>query len=330
MSKSKQYIAESIQGKIKDKFFVCCLLSTVCCLLLIGCGGQSAPTFSAIHEKAVEHNQKAAKAVEEGNYDKALAHYMEALKINRSIENTQGIAVNLINIAVLYQKKGKTSLLGESPKATNAHEFVDIAFSMPDISSEIRSDAAYEKARIYLKEKNTAKAKEWVNKSLSVDKGLREGSRWNLTGKISFAEGKYDEAAAMANTALNLNRENKQRAEESNSLRLMAEINAQKGLYSESRELYKKSLEIDKELGDSKKIAMTLRGIGMLSLKQGHFQDAAIFYMRAYDVSSNAGDTEGTSEALDSLSDAYRKSGDDKKAEEMMKKKAGLEKEKKK
>ena len=43
--------------------------------------------------------------------------------------------------------------------------------------------------------------------------------------------------------------------------------------------------------------------------------------MRAYDVSSNAGDTEGTSEALDSLSDAYRKSGDDKKAEEMMKRK---------
>lgn len=340
MSKSKQYIAESIQGKIKDKFFVCCLLSTVCCLLLIGCGGPSAPTLSAIHEKAAEHNQKAAKAVEEGNYDKALAHYMEALKINRSIENTQGIAVNLINIAVLYQKKGKTSLLGphsggfagenESPKATDAHEFIDIAFSMPDINNEIKSDAAYEKARIYLKEKNTAKAKEWVNKSLSVDKGLRAGSRWNLMGRISFAEGKYDEAAAMANTALNLNRENKQKAEESNSLRLMAEINAQKGLYPESRELYKKALEIDKELGDSKKIAMTLRGIGMLSLKQGHFQEAAIFYMRAYDVSSNAGDTEGTSEALDSLSDAYRKSGDDKKAEEMMKKKAGLEKEKKK
>ena len=97
-----------------------------------------------------------------------------------------------------------------------------------------------------------------------------------------------------------------------------------------SRELYKKALEIDKELGDSKKIAMTLRGIGMLSLKQGHFQEAAIFYLRAYDVSSNAGDTEGALEALDSLSDAYQKSGDDKKAEEMMKKKVGLEKEKKK
>ena len=31
---------------------------------------------------------------------------MEALRVNRSIENTEGIAVNLINMAVLYQKKG--------------------------------------------------------------------------------------------------------------------------------------------------------------------------------------------------------------------------------
>ena len=314
-----------VSGASKKLFTVHCslftvlLLFTVHCSLftVVGCGGAQTQILSAVNLRAIEYNQNAAKAMEKGDYEKALAYYMEALKINRSIENTEGIAVNLINIAVLYQKKGNTS---------NAHEFVDIAFSMPDISNEIRSDAAYEKARIYLKGKNTAKAKEWVDKSLSLNKGLREGSRWNLMGRISFAEGKYDEAAAMANTALNLNRENKQRAEESNSLRLMAEINAQKGLYSESRELYKKSLEIDKELGDSKKIAMTLRGIGMLSLKQGHFQDAAIFYMRAYDVSSNAGDTEGTSEALDSLSDAYRKSGDDKKAEEMMKKKADLEK----
>jgi len=317
MSKSKQYIVGSIQGKIKSKFFVCCLLSTVCCLLLIGCGGAQTQRLSSFHLKAIEHNQNAAKALGNGDYERALGYYMEALKVNRSIENTEGIAINLINIAVLYQKKGN---------ASTADEFIDIAFSMPDISNEIRSEAAYEKAKIYLKGKNTVKAKEWVDKSLSLNRGLREGSRWNLMGRIALTEGKYDEALTIANTALSFNRENKQKAEESNSLRLMAEINAQKGLYSESRELYKKSLDIDKELGDSKKIAMTLRGIGMLSLKQGQFQDAVIFYMRAYDVSSSAGDTEGTSEALDSMSDAYRKSGNEKKAEEMMEKKTDMEK----
>jgi len=319
MNKDGAVEQQSSRAKVTTVLLRYCAIALL--FVFIGCGGPSAPTLSAVHEKAVEHNQKAAKALENGDYEKALAYYMEALRVNRSIENTEGIAVNLINIAVLYQKKGNTS---------SAHEFVDIAFSIPDVSNEIRSDAAYEKARIYLKGENTAKAKEWVNNSLSLNRGLREGSRWNLMGRIALTEGKYEEALTIANTALRFNRENKQRAEESNSLRLMADINAQKGLYSESRELYKKSLEIDKELGDSKKIAMTLRRIGTLSLKQGHFQDAVTFYMRAYDVSSSAGDTEGTSEVLDFMSDAYRKSGNEEKAEEMMKKKADMEKEKKK
>ena len=314
---------ESRQPSVFSHQSIHILLFTVYCSLftVLGCGGAQIPTLSAVNLKAIEYNQNAAKAFENGNYEKALAYYMEALKINRSIENTEGIAVNLINIAVIYQKKGNF---------LNAHEFVDIAFSMPDISNEIRSEAAYEKARLLLREKDTAKAKEWVNRSLSLNKGLCEGSRWNLMGRIAFAEGKHDEAAAMANTALKLNRENKQKTEEANSLRLIAEINTQKGLYSEAKELYLKSLEIDKEIGDSKKIAMTFRGIGMISLKQGHFQDAVMFYIRAYDVSSNAGDMEGTSEALDFMSDAYRKSGDEKKAVEMLEKKADMEKEKKK
>ena len=304
---------------VKEIFF--CLLFTICCLLLIGCGGAQPQTVSAVNLRAIEYNQNAAKAMEKGDYEKALAYYMEALKINRSIENIGGITANLINIGIIYQKKG--DLL-------KAHELVDIVLSIPDVNNEIRSDAAYEKARIYLKEKNATKAKEWADKSLSLNKGLNEGSRWNLIGRIALAEGKHEKALTATNTALKLNMENKQRGEEANSLRLMAEINVQKGLYSESRELYKKSLEIDKELGNSKKIALTLRGLGNLSLKQAHFQDAVIFYARAYDVSINAGDKEGAVEALDSLSDAYRKSGDGKKAEELLKKKADLEKEKKK
>ncbi|MDI6745070.1 MAG: tetratricopeptide repeat protein [Thermodesulfovibrionales bacterium] len=315
MNKDGAVEQQSSRAKVTTVLLRYCAIALL--FVFIGCGGPSAPTLSAVHEKAVEHNQKAAKAVEKGDYEKALAYYTEALKINRSIENTEGIAVNLINIAVLFQKKGDVS---------RDHEFIDIALSIPGINNEIRSDAAYEKARIYLKEKNFAKAKEWVNISLSLNKGIFEGSRWNLMGRISFTEGKYDEALTMANTALNLNIENKQRSEEANSFRLMAEVNAKKGTYSESKTYYIKALEIDKELGNSKKIAMTLRAMGMLSLKQGNLTDAVMFYMRAYDVSSNAGDKEGVLEALDSLSDAYRKSGNEKKAEEMMEKKADMEK----
>lgn len=285
--------------------------------LFLGCGGPSAPTLSPIHAQAAGYNLNAAKAAEKGDYEKALNYYMEALRINQSVENTEGIAVNLINLAVIYQKQGNIS---------GAEKLIDMVFLIPDINDSIKAEAAFEKARLYLKKKELAKAGEWVNKSLSLNKGVREGSRWNLLGKIALMEGNYVEALTAANTALKLNSGNKQKAEEANSLRLIAEIKGLTDKYEESKDSYMKALEIDKESGDSKKIAMDLRGLGDLSLKYGRLQDAVNFYIRAYTVSRTAGDMEGASKAAASLADAYRKSGDDKKAEEILKIKSDLDK----
>ncbi|TAL22083.1 MAG: tetratricopeptide repeat protein [Nitrospirae bacterium] len=297
------------------------LMFTVHCSLftVVGCGGPEAPTLSSIHAQAAGYNLNAARAAEKGDYEKALDNYEEALRINQSIENTEGIAVNLINMAVIYQKQGNIS---------EAEKLIDMVFLIPDINDSIKAEAAFEKARLYLKAKELAKAREWVNKSLSLNKGIREGSRWNLLGRIALMEGNYAEALTAANTALKLNSGNKQRAEEANSLRLTAEIKALSDKFEDSMSSYIKALEIDKESGDSKKIAMDLMGLGEVSLKYGRLQDAVNFYIRAYTVSGTAGDMEGASKAAGSLSEAYRKSGDDKKAEEILKTKSDLDKKK--
>ena len=307
------------KSEVRSQILFICILYSVFCILCIGCGGPSAPTLPAIHAQAIEYNRNAEKAAEKGDYEKALDYYMEALRINQAIENTEGIAVNLINIAVIYQKNGNVP---------DAERFIEMVFSIPDISESIKAEAAFEKARLFLKAKELSKAKEWVNKSMALNKGIREGSRWNLLGRIALAEGNYSEALTAANTALKLNSINKQKAEEANSLRLIAEIKALTDKFEESGEAYMKALEIDKESGSSKKIAMDLRGLGELSLKYGRLQNAINFYMRAYNVSRNAGDMEGASKAAGALADAYRKSGDDKKAEEILKTNMPLNKKK--
>lgn len=294
---------------------LCALLSALC----IGCGGPSAPALSSIHARAIDYNQNATKAAEKGDYEKALDYYMEALRINHSVENTEGIAVNLINLAVIYQKQGNIP---------EAKKIIDMVFLITDINNSIKAEAAFEKARLFLKEKELSKAGEWVNKSMTLNKGIREGSRWNLLGRIALMEGNYSEALTAASTALKLNSVNKQKTEEANSLRLIAEIKALTDKLEESTEAYIKALEIDKESGDSKKIAMDLMGLGELSLKYGRLQNAINFYMRAYNVNRNAGDMEGASKAARSLADAYKKSGDDKKAEEILKTNMTLDKKK--
>ena len=51
-----------------------------------------------------------------------------------------------------------------------------MVFLIPDINDSMKAEAAFEKARIFLKEKELSKAKEWVNKSLALNKGLERAA----------------------------------------------------------------------------------------------------------------------------------------------------------
>ncbi|MCE5194367.1 MAG: tetratricopeptide repeat protein [Nitrospiraceae bacterium] len=292
------------------------LLITSIYFSLYACGGQQIQTLPVVHTKAIEYNQKGLKAAEKGDYEKALNYNLEALKLNRSIENTDGTAVNMLNIAVLYSKKGDTA---------EAHKYINDIFALQGINDATMSEALFENARLYLKEIKLAEAREYAKKSLSLHKGTREGSRWNILSRIALIESKYDEAFLYAGTALKLNISNNQAKEESNSLRLLADLNMIKKNYSESRKLYENALEIDKKIGDSKKIALTLRSLGELCFRQGELKDSKSYFIRAYEVSRNAGDMEGTIIAIDALTSVYEKSGDKVNAEKLLKEKTILQ-----
>ncbi len=288
-----------------------------CASLLSGCGGAKTKPLSAIHQSAIEHNQKGMKAAEKQDYDRALRYYEHALILNRSIENIEGTGINLINIAVIYQKMNNPH---------DAHKFIDSALALPDLSSVIKSEAAYEKARIYFKENNLTKSKEWAEYALSVNKGPRDGSRVNILGRIALIENRYDEALSLADSALSLNINNKDKLEEANSLRLLAQANMQNGRYEKSNEFYLRALDMDKALGNSHGIAMDLRGIGELFLKKGDVNNSIDFFKRAYNVNINSGDINSALSDLELLEKIYRGLGDEKKAQDILNKKSDLEK----
>lgn len=298
------------------------IVVTICSLVFLfalqSCGGGQAAKVSDLYSTATEYNQKGVKAAKKGDYDKAILYQVQALKINRSIENTDGIAINLINLSVIYQKKNINN--------NEVHKFVDEAFAISTGNNALRSEAAFEKSRLYLKEKKYAEAKDWAEKALGLNKGARDGSRLNIIGQVTFHEGKYDDAVQTALNALKLNKENNQKNEESNSLKLIAEIYVYKKQYNEAKELYLRALEIDKESGESNKIAMTLGLLGELSLKQNKPEEAADYYKRAFNVSSSAEDYESSLRSINALIETYKISGDKAKVEEMLKIKNDIEK----
>ena len=54
--------------------------------------------------KAIKFSMKGRAAYDEGRYERALKYYSRALRLNRSVEDTDAIARSLINLASTYRK----------------------------------------------------------------------------------------------------------------------------------------------------------------------------------------------------------------------------------
>lgn len=269
------------------------LFSVYCFLFVIGCG-HTPPVLSDKHLQAVEFNQKAESAFKKGDYEKALNLYNEALRISRSIEDIDGIAINLINMAIVYHK------LGDKESASRCvNEILD---SSRITHNALRlSEAAFIKAMFYLEDSNYEYAPQWADKALSFCKSVQcsiEGRIYNLKSRITFLKGDFSSAVTYADRGLELNKKYEDREEIANSLRILAEIKSAKKEYNEARTLFENALIVDKTIGVNRKIAMDLMGIGDILFKQGMCENAMKYYKRALSVSEGAGDKEGIKEAL--------------------------------
>ncbi|MBM4136193.1 MAG: tetratricopeptide repeat protein [Nitrospira sp.] len=283
-------------------FTVYCLLFTVYCLLNIGCGHKP-PTLSDTHLKAIDFNQRAEHAFKKGDYKKALNFYHEALKVNRSVENIDGIAINLMNMATVYRKLGDKD---------NAHKCVDeILNSSGIIYSSLRlTDASFMKALLFTDDGKYDPALEWTDKAISFCKSAgchMEGSIYNLKAKMYLLNKDPNSAIIYGNKGLELNRKYDDVQEIANSLRLIAEAKTSLNQFEEAIKLYEDALSMDKALGLSKKIAIDLMGIGNIFLKQGKCEDALKYYQRAHSAGESAGDQQVVKDASNMMDKCLQK-----------------------
>ncbi len=274
------------------------------CLFLMGCGGKHA-TLSDAHLTAVKFNQRAESSLKNGDYENALRLYNEALKINRSIENIDGTAINIVNLTAVYRKLSD----GE-----NAHKCLDeILNPSPVAYNPLHlSEASFLKAMLYMDEGEYDKALQWADRSLTFCQSSQcsdIGKIYNLKGRIYFEKGDVVSAISYGNKGLESNKEDRHKNEKANSLRLIADAKAMRSEYEDARKSYEDALSIDKTLGLSRKIAMDLIGIGKTFLKEGKTNDALGYFKRALSVSESAGDTD-TSESIKKLIDKQLKQTD--------------------
>lgn len=265
-----------------------------------GCAGKQAKPVSPSRLQAIGHNQRGVQAQAGGHGEEALAQFSEALRLQSSIENIDGMVVALINIARTQRLKG------DLPAARETVERASLLFKEP---SELASELFFEKAKILLAAGDLAAAKEWALRAEAAEKGGIRGGRANLVAAILWRQGLPDQAREQAEKALQLNRADQAAREEANSLRLLGEIHLTQGGNDRATDCYRDALSLDKELGLGRNIAADLRGLGAATRKSD-IPGAIGFYRRAMEVSLNGGDASLADEDMIRLAELYRQNGE--------------------
>lgn len=264
----------------------------VAVMVLGGCAGHMRNPPPLAVRQSIELNFAGQEAFDDGDNDGAFARYEDAMRLSRSIEDAEGIAVNLINMAIILKDSGKQQRAVAKLDEILKNDLIEFP-------SGLVAEAAYIKARIYLDYSSDRKAaEELAQRAREECEGCEaEGRIFNLTGRIAYVQGQYNTAFYWGQKGLSSSRRDNNEREAANAVRIMADSKLAIKEYDEALELFGQALEADKRLAHSRKIMRDLMGMGysLEGLKQN--DKALTFFRRAIVIASYSKDDKTLSDA---------------------------------
>ena len=145
---------------------------------------------------------------------------------------------------------------------------------------------------------------------------LRARARVHL-GEAMAERGKFDDATAHYEAALDEFQAGTHRGWEARALHRLGNVTMERGEFDRAREYYESSLERRRELGDRRGEAETLNSIGNVAWKQGAYDRAAELFERALERRREVGDRPGVAASLNNLGAIAGQRGDYDRAAEL-------------
>jgi len=270
------------------------LLIVLACAAAAGCAGQPSSREESLPTKrlqAIEANNRAAQHFQRGDYAAAAGEFRRALEIERSTENEDGIAANLINLSIVYQRMGER----DQARAAVAEILSDatLRFPQPRIA-----EAALRSAILLADERQLEAAESALSRARQAcpSRCVLEGKIDNVGAQIALLRGQHEAARAAASRALGENRSRGEREEIANSLRLLGAVALESGKAGEVEPLAREALDIDKQLAVPQKIFRDLVLLGRAAKAAGKIDEANQYLGRALAVATAAGDRNAVAE----------------------------------
>ncbi len=253
--------------------------------LLAACSSPPPRPPSAAQASAQAHHLTGARALRRGDLNAALAAYGDALAASDSVEDFEGSATALLNLALVHARLGQLDA---------AHARVDRILTAPQRYSDAqRGQAATRKAMLYLDTKSYGMALQWADQARGVcgDPCLLAPTLANLRAFVALERGEFERAADQARRAAALAAALGQPTEHANALRLLGRANTRTGKTEDAAQALAQALQMDRELGLPERIALDLMHAGENEERRAQPAAARDFYERALNVASAAGIT---------------------------------------
>jgi tetratricopeptide (TPR) repeat protein len=267
--------------------------------LLAGCASQPPAPQPAKRLQAIDANNRGTALFQRGDYAAAAGEFRRAAEIERSIENEDGVAANLINLSIAYQRAGD--------RAAARAAVAEVLGSPPMQFPPGRvAEAALRSAILLTDERELEGAAKALQRSRSLCAGRcpLTGKIDNVAAQLALLGGRHEEARAAAQRALSANRSRGDREEVANSLRLLGGAALAAGRPAEVEPLAREALEIDKQLAVPGKIFRDLMLLGRAAKARGNAEDAARLLGRALAVARAAGDASAVAEVQALIAEA--------------------------
>jgi tetratricopeptide (TPR) repeat protein len=260
------------------------------CLVLAACG--SAPEKqNSRTEQANKLSARGDAAFLQGEYENAKNDYLQALRINQSVENAAAIAIIRFNLARVYR---------ELAHPEQAHLQLDALFSesvLPYPPATLAAAAAL-KSQFYLEGNEPSQALSWIEKGdgYCQNKCPVAGSLLLLRAQLAQRDNRMDEALKFADGAVAALNSGNQQMELANAQRLSGEISLAKKDFARAIQSFQQALVADQKLGVPGKIRLDLLRLGTAYERAGDAKTALHFYARALTVSDAMGSVQGADE----------------------------------
>ncbi|MEQ8382484.1 MAG: tetratricopeptide repeat protein [Coleofasciculus sp. A1-SPW-01] len=189
-------------------------------------------------------------------------------------------------------------------------EYSPSGYSDTGANLKTRINILIQLGQAYSSQGEVAKAREHLEQALELandhdNLATLKANSWHELGIIKLNQGRFQDAIALFQKSLEIQRRLGDVQAEAVTLNGLANIYIQQGKIEKAIALFKQSLELQRRVGNVQGEAATLNNLAAIDVQQGKIKRAIALFQQSLEIQRRLGDVQGEAATLSNLAGTY-------------------------